>query len=256
MEVDVLYFQCCEVTKPSLTTLLHRSRWHCWLIEMLFRGWFKCSTLNIFEGNDKFQVRSVIADPPPLSPDHGGTIALTKLWQNRQNSGSWGDLAEGGRVYSSSCTKHLVIITYIYSGKCYIISYHYISSGRYRSMPMKRLVDLNHGALFEDTSGLVGSAPFKLGDQVRLSVTWMLMDAKWPKFRWGRVPRTLRWTGRRFTITLGKVFSFQSSISWLISCFKRKVHTMANIMIFSIVLIFSKRLQYDKYQGKQGKCTK
>ena len=31
---------------------------------------------------------------------------------------------------------------------------------------MKRLVDLNHGALFEDTSGLVGSAPFKLGDQV------------------------------------------------------------------------------------------
>lgn len=32
---------------------------------------------------------------------------------------------------------------------------------------MKRLVDLNHGALFEDTSGLVGSAPFKLGDQVR-----------------------------------------------------------------------------------------
>ena len=31
---------------------------------------------------------------------------------------------------------------------------------------MKRLVELNHGALFEDTSGLVGSAPFKLGDQV------------------------------------------------------------------------------------------
>ena len=29
---------------------------------------------------------------------------------------------------------------------------------------MKRLVDLNRGALFEDTSGLVGSAPFKLGD--------------------------------------------------------------------------------------------
>ena len=32
---------------------------------------------------------------------------------------------------------------------------------------MKRLVDLNRGALFEDTSGLVGSAPFKLGDQKR-----------------------------------------------------------------------------------------
>ena len=29
---------------------------------------------------------------------------------------------------------------------------------------MKRLVDLNRGALFEDTSGLVGSAPFKLGE--------------------------------------------------------------------------------------------
>ena len=110
MEVDVLYFQCCEVTKPSLVTLLHRSRWHCWLIEIWFRGRFECSTLNIFEGNDKFQVRSVIADPPPLSPDHGGTIALTKLWQNRQNSGSWGDLAEGGRVLKQlHITKHLVI---------------------------------------------------------------------------------------------------------------------------------------------------
>ena len=32
---------------------------------------------------------------------------------------------------------------------------------------MKRLVDLNRGALFEDTTGLVGSAPFKLGDQRR-----------------------------------------------------------------------------------------
>ena len=32
---------------------------------------------------------------------------------------------------------------------------------------MKRLVDLNRGALFEDTTGLVGSAPFKLGDQKR-----------------------------------------------------------------------------------------
>ena len=29
---------------------------------------------------------------------------------------------------------------------------------------MKRLVDLNRCALFEDTSGLVGSAPFKLGE--------------------------------------------------------------------------------------------
>ena len=32
---------------------------------------------------------------------------------------------------------------------------------------MKRLVDLNRGALFEDTTGMVGSAPFKLGDQKR-----------------------------------------------------------------------------------------
>ena len=32
---------------------------------------------------------------------------------------------------------------------------------------MKRLIDLNRGALFEDTTGLVGSAPFKLGDQRR-----------------------------------------------------------------------------------------
>ena len=32
---------------------------------------------------------------------------------------------------------------------------------------MKRLIDLNRGALFEDTTGLVGSAPFKLGDQKR-----------------------------------------------------------------------------------------
>ena len=32
---------------------------------------------------------------------------------------------------------------------------------------MRRLVDLNRGAIFKDTGGLVGSAPFKLGDQVR-----------------------------------------------------------------------------------------
>ena len=44
-------------------------------------------------------------------------------------------------------------------------------------MRMKRLVDLNHGALFEDTSGLVGSAPFKLGDQVLL-VSWILTPLK------------------------------------------------------------------------------
>ena len=225
MEVDVLYFQCCEVTKPSLTTLLHRSRWHCWLIEMLFRGWFKCSTLNIFEGNDKFQVRSVIADPPPLSPDHGGTIALTKLWQNRQNSGSWGDLAEGGRVYSSSCTKHLVIITYIYSGKCYIISYHYISSGRYRSMPMKRLVDLNHGALFEDTSGLVGSAPFKLGDQVRLSVTWILMGAKMTQVQVRQGPKNIEMNRKAIYHHTGKGF-------------------LISILHFLINILFQKKSSY------------
>ena len=30
---------------------------------------------------------------------------------------------------------------------------------------MKRLVDLNRGAVFEDTRGVVGSGPFKLGGQ-------------------------------------------------------------------------------------------
>ena len=32
---------------------------------------------------------------------------------------------------------------------------------------MKRLIDLNKGALFEDTRGVVGSGPFKLGSQQR-----------------------------------------------------------------------------------------
>ena len=30
---------------------------------------------------------------------------------------------------------------------------------------MRRLIDLNRGAVFEDTRGVVGSAPYKLGDQ-------------------------------------------------------------------------------------------
>ena len=34
-------------------------------------------------------------------------------------------------------------------------------------LKMRRLVDLNRGAIFKDTTGLVGSAPFKLGDQIR-----------------------------------------------------------------------------------------
>jgi hypothetical protein len=32
---------------------------------------------------------------------------------------------------------------------------------------MKRLIDLNSGSLFEDTRGMVGSAPYKLGEQRR-----------------------------------------------------------------------------------------
>ena len=32
---------------------------------------------------------------------------------------------------------------------------------------MKRLVDLNRGAVFEDTRGIVGSAPYRLGEQRR-----------------------------------------------------------------------------------------
>ena len=36
---------------------------------------------------------------------------------------------------------------------------------------MKRLVDLNRGALFEDTTGLVGSAPFKLGEDKNV-INW------------------------------------------------------------------------------------
>ena len=62
--------------------------------------------------------------------------------------------------------------------------FHIVMSGQFRTLAMfkcllwsvaisemKRLVDLNHGALFEDTSGLVGSAPFKLGDQVWFAST-------------------------------------------------------------------------------------
>ena len=157
-------------------------------------------------------------------------------------------------MYSSSCTKHLVIITYIYSGKCYIISYHYISSGRYRSMPMKRLVDLNHGALFEDTSGLVGSAPFKLGDQVRLSVTWMLMGAKMTQVQVRQGPKNIEMNRKAIYHHTGKGFLI-SILHFLVNIlFQNKVHTMPNIMIFAIVLTFSKRLHYYIYQGKQGKC--
>ena len=43
---------------------------------------------------------------------------------------------------------------------------------------MRRLVDLNRGAVFEDTTGLVGSAPYKLGDQVRQGPTDIEMNAR------------------------------------------------------------------------------
>ena len=43
---------------------------------------------------------------------------------------------------------------------------------------MRRLVDLNRGAVFKDTTGLVGSAPFKLGDQVRQGPTDPEMNAR------------------------------------------------------------------------------
>ena len=128
-------------------------------------------------------------------------------------------------MYSSSCTKHLVIITYIYSGKCYIISYHYISSGRYRSMPMKRLVDLNHGALFEDTSGLVGSAPFKLGDQVRLSVTWMLMGAKMTQVQVRQGPKNIEMNRKAIYHHTGKGF-------------------LISILHFLINILFQKKSSY------------
>ena len=43
---------------------------------------------------------------------------------------------------------------------------------------MRRLVDLNRGAVFKDTIGLVFSAPFKLVDQVRQGPTDPEMNAR------------------------------------------------------------------------------
>ena len=37
----------------------------------------------------------------------------------------------------------------------------------FRTKKMKKLIDLNRGSVFDDKRGMVGSAPYKLGEQKR-----------------------------------------------------------------------------------------